>query len=147
VIKRLPTGPSLARPAGSVLWRRLATHHSERRRMMMVTISFDRLAVALLLAIGFATTARGGATEGKALYEQKCQMCHSIGGQGGKMADKGGPLDGVGTKRDADWLKKYLADPKAVIPDAKMPKMKLDDKQLDDLVAYMLTLKEPPPAK
>ena len=51
------------------------------------------------------------------------------------------PLDGVGTKRDAEWLKGYLADPKSAMPDAKMPKMKLSEQQLDDLVAYMLTLK------
>ena len=56
------------------------------------------------------------------------------------MADKGGALDGVGSKRDAKWLKGYLADPKSAMPEAKMPKMKLSEQQLDDLVAYMLTL-------
>jgi nitric oxide reductase subunit C len=85
--------------------------------------------------------AAAGADEGKALYDQKCKICHSIAGEAGKMADKGGPLDGVGSKRDAAWLKKYMADPKSAMPDAKMPKMKLGEKQLDDLIAYMLTLK------
>jgi nitric oxide reductase subunit C len=100
-----------------------------------------RLLVALVAVGGSATLARGGADEGKALYEKQCKVCHSIGADKGKLADKGGPLDGVGAKRDAAWLKKYLTDPKAAVPDAKMPKMKLTDQQLDDLVAYLLTLK------
>ena len=104
-----------------------------------------RLPMAALLVaagcIGVPALARAGADEGKALYEQKCKVCHSLAGEGGKMADKGGPLDGVGAKRDADWLTKYLRDPKSVMPDAKMPKMKMTDQELADYVAYMLTLK------
>lgn len=98
------------------------------------------LAAALALAAS-ATRARAGADEGKALYEQKCKICHSVGSDGGKMADKGGPLDKVGTKRDAKWLREYLQDPKSKNPESKMPKMKLSDKELDDLVAFLLTLK------
>jgi nitric oxide reductase subunit C len=93
---------------------------------------------SLLLA---TTLAWAGADEGKALYEQKCKVCHSIGADKGKMADKGGPLDGVGTKRDAEWLKKYLTDPKSAMPDAKMPKLKMTEQELNDYVTYMLTLK------
>ena len=88
-----------------------------------------------------ASVAYAGADEGKALYQQKCKVCHSIAGDAGKMADKGGPLDGVGAKRDAEWLTKYLRDPKAAMPDAKMPKLKMTDQELADYVAYMLTLK------
>jgi mono/diheme cytochrome c family protein len=100
-----------------------------------------RLLVGLVAVGACVGIAFGGADEGKALYATRCKICHSIGGDSGKMADKGGPLDGVGTKRDAKWLKAYLADPKSQMPDAKMPKMNLSDQQLDDLVAYMLTLK------
>ena len=98
------------------------------------------LAVPLVLALT-AGTARAGAEEGKALYDQKCKACHAIGGDAGKMANLGGKLDGVGAKRDAAWLKAYLADPKSKTPEAKMPKVKLTDQQLDDVVAYLLTLK------
>ncbi len=99
--------------------------------------------LSAVLVLALAGVAWAGAHEGKALYETKCKPCHSIGGEGGKMADKGGPLDGVGAKRDATWLRAYLKDPKSQVPDAKMAKLPLTDQQLDDLVAFLLTLKAP----
>jgi mono/diheme cytochrome c family protein len=109
---------------------------------MRRTLHGGRLAlVALLATLGSQSLARAGSAEGKALYEQKCQSCHSVGGQGGKMANLGGKLDGVGTKRDAAWLKAYVADPKSKMPEGKMPKLKLTDQEIDDVVAYLLTLK------
>ena len=75
------------------------------------------------------------------VYEKKCKLCHSIKGEGGKQAAKGGALDGVGGKRDAAWLEAYLRDPKSKMPDAKMPKMKLSDDEMKALVDYMLSLK------
>jgi len=74
-------------------------------------------------------------------YDKKCKLCHSIKGEGGKQAEKGGPLDGVGAKRDAAWLEAYFRDPKSKIPDAKMPKLKYADDEMKALVDYMLTLK------
>lgn len=80
-------------------------------------------------------------TDVKPLYEKYCKVCHSIAGDGGKQADKGGPLDHVGSKHDADWLKKYIADPKSVIAESKMPKLKMTDEELDAYVQFMLSLK------
>lgn len=99
-----------------------------------------RMGIGLaMLAATFGMTAHAaGAPES---YDKKCKLCHSIGGDGGKQAEKGGKLDGVGSKRDAAWLKAYIEDPKSKMPDAKMPKLKLAPDELDALVAYMLTLK------
>ena len=109
---------------------------------MTQTIGFGGKLVAALVAAGAcAGIAWAGADEGKALYEKQCKVCHSIGSEAGKMADKGGKLDGVGTKRDAKWLKAYLTDPKSQMPDAKMPKPKVSEQQLNDLVEYMQSLK------
>ena len=102
----------------------------------MKTLSLVSVLVGLVV---LGSTAR--AEDAQALYDKKCQVCHSIKGVGGKMADKGGALDGVGSKRDAAWLKAYFADPKSKIPDAKMPKLKLTPAEWDEMVAYMLTLK------
>ena len=87
-------------------------------------------------------TVMAGVDEGKqAFAEKKCITCHTLGDQKGPAAQLGGALDQVGGKRDAAWLKGYLSDPKSKIPDAKMPKQTLTEKELDDLVAYMLSLK------
>ncbi len=86
-------------------------------------------------------TAIAEAEEGKTTFEKKCITCHSLGDQKGKMAQFGGALDGVGSKRDADWLRAYLADPKSQIPEAKMPKQKLTDEELEGLVEYMVSQK------
>jgi cytochrome c2 len=81
------------------------------------------------------------AEDAKALYDKKCKTCHSLNGDAGKLADKGGPLDGVGKKRDEAWLRAYLTDPKSKIPDAKMPKLKLTPEEWDTLIAYLLAQK------
>jgi mono/diheme cytochrome c family protein len=101
----------------------------------------DALLFAALLAMAsMPRLAHAGADDGKATYEKQCKICHSIAGDKGKMGDKGGALDGVGAKHDAAWLKAYLQDPKSKNPDSKMPKMKVTDQQIDDLVAFLLTL-------
>jgi len=83
------------------------------------------------------------AADPPAVYKTKCELCHSIAGAGGLKKDLGGPLDGVGSKRDEAWLRAYFADPKSKIPDAKMPKMPLSAAEWDEMVAFMLTLTGP----
>ena len=76
---------------------------------------------------------------GEKLYTaQKCALCHRIGTKGGKM---GPDISAVGGKRDAAWLRKYLADPKTLDPKNKMPAVKLKGPEMEDLIAYLLTLK------
>jgi mono/diheme cytochrome c family protein len=97
--------------------------------------------VGMLALCATAGTVRAGVDEGKQVFvDKKCIMCHSLGDQKGAAAQLGGALDHVGSKRDAAWLKGYLPDPKSQMPEAKMPKQKLAEKELDDLVAYMLSL-------
>ena len=50
------------------------------------------------------------ALDASALYDKKCKSCHSLGGVAGPMAKVGGPLDGVGSKRDEAWLRAYFKD-------------------------------------
>ena len=97
------------------------------------------MVMTVVLSGAWAMPARAAAAPES--YDKKCKLCHSINGEGGKQAEKGGKLDGVGSKRDAAWLQKYIADPKGTIPDSKMPKIKLSDEEMKALVDYMLSLK------
>ena len=103
----------------------------------------DRGVVCLALwrIVAVAVTAAVRAEDVQALYDKKCKLCHSIKGEGGKQADKGGPLDGVGAKRDRAWLEAYLTDPKSKMPDAKMPKFKYTPEELKAFVDFLSNLK------
>jgi mono/diheme cytochrome c family protein len=74
---------------------------------------------------------------------QKCNICHSVQGKGGKK-----PLDGAGSRLDTATAKLWLTDPKAA--EAKTgkkatPPMKsfatLPAADIDALVAYVMSLK------
>lgn len=90
---------------------------------------------AVFLALG-ASQAFGGATEGKALYEAKCQKCHKADGAGMaamKMRALGSAE--VQAKSDADLKKDAMGF-------GKMPKQAITEAQAADLVAYIRTLKK-----
>ena len=98
--------------------------------------------VGMLALCAMAGTVMAGVDEGKQVFtDKKCITCHTLGDQKGAVAQLGGSLDHVGGKCDAAWLKAYLSDPKSKISDVKMPKPQLTEKELDDLAAYMSSLK------
>jgi mono/diheme cytochrome c family protein len=101
-------------------------------------------------ALGVAAPARAQdaaqAKHGQEVYTaQKCQMCHSIAGKGGKTSS----LDGVGAKLSADDIRAWITHPDEMTAKTKstkkppMPKKygKLPAADLDALVAYLQTLK------
>lgn len=80
----------------------------------------------------------------KVYAAQKCSMCHAIAGKGMKAY----PLDGVGTKLSAADIKSWILTPAdmeaklAVKAKMKMKAFKLEGADLDNLVAYMGSLKK-----
>jgi len=90
-----------------------------------------------------AAAPAGDPVKGQKVYaDQKCATCHNIAGVGGKLAPD---LAAVGAKRDAAWLAKYLVNPTTIDP-KNPPKIKMKattakGQDLDDLIAYLLTLK------
>lgn len=68
------------------------------------------------------------------VFNQLCIACHSLGGQGGKV---GPALDQVGERYDAEYIKRWLHDPSAVKPGAKMPKLPISDAQIQELSAFL----------
>ena len=108
---------------------------------------FAAVFVAVLaLALITPATGQDEVARGKELYkEQKCRMCHNLGGVGNS---KGATLDGVGSKHDPEALRMWLTDPKEMAQKAgstRKPPMKsyakLPPADLDALVAYLATLK------
>ena len=103
------------------------------------------LAVALVAGVPRAAAAQD-AKHGEQVYAaQKCSVCHSIAGKGGKAS----PLDGVGTKLSAAEIREWIVEPVAMAKktgSTKKPVMpkrydKLPAADVDALVAYMQTLK------
>jgi mono/diheme cytochrome c family protein len=105
------------------------------------------LAAGALLAtpsLSFAQTA-AVIEQGKKVYaDNRCQVCHSVGGTGNKK----GPLEGVGKKLTADEIRAWMVDAEGMTAKTKAarkpimrsyPKMAKAD--LDALVAYMQSLK------
>ncbi len=84
--------------------------------------------------------ARREMSPGQVVYQNNnCSVCHAINGIGGTT---GPALTKVGARRDADWLIKYLRDPKSIKADSAMPPFgHLSEKELNDLVVYIVSLK------
>jgi mono/diheme cytochrome c family protein len=106
------------------------------------------LTTAFMLVVGMLPRPAAGqdAKKGEAVYTaQKCQMCHSIAGKGGKAS----ALDGVGGKLSADEIRQWITHPKDAAAKAnstKKPPMpakyaSLPAADIDAMVAYMQSLK------
>jgi mono/diheme cytochrome c family protein len=106
------------------------------------------LAVVLLGAVAVPGQAQDAkkVERGKAVYgEQKCKLCHQVGGEGNAK----GPLEGVGSKLKRDEIKEWIVNPQAMTEKHKAtrkpamkayPNLSADD--LDALVTYMESLKK-----
>lgn len=99
------------------------------------------LAVVTIASAGVPVRAAAGSpANGRKLYAtQGCATCHKIGGKGGKI---GPDLSREGTRRNAQWLAAFFKNPAARFPKGSMPPVKGSAKDLQDLAAYMLTLKK-----
>jgi len=86
------------------------------------------------------------AAAGKELYEVKytCQACHTIGSSGGYV---GPNLSNAGNWLTAAWIRQWLRNPQGLVPGAIEPRRSFTDQEIEALTAYLLTLKQSPPAQ
>ena len=116
--------------------------------MMFVLIrTLPAAALALIVAAPPAAAQNADLIKrGAQVYEaQKCQVCHSIAGKGGKASS----LNGVGAKLPAEDIRSWITNPAAMTAKSKstakppMPAKwaNLPAADLDALVAYMQSLK------
>jgi ubiquinol-cytochrome c reductase cytochrome b subunit len=77
---------------------------------------------------------------GKEVFaQQHCMACHRIHGDGGMV---GPDLSYVADHRpDRQWHLQHFRNPQSVSPGSIMPAFALDEKPLNDLISYMLSLK------
>ncbi len=73
------------------------------------------------------------------VFNQMCVACHMLGNQGGQI---GPALDGLGSRLDAAFIKKWLEDPASLKADSRMPKLPLTPEQITELTAFLSLLKE-----
>jgi mono/diheme cytochrome c family protein len=117
--------------------------------MQRVTLNTSLFTIGITIALVAGVPRVAGAQDAKKGAEvyaaQKCSVCHSIAGKGGKSS----ALDGVGAKLSADDIRQWIVDPVAMTKKSNstkkppMPKKydKLPAADLDALVAYMQSLK------
>ena len=104
------------------------------------------LAVVFVAGAANVASAKDAAAGEKVFADQKCSMCHSVAGKGGKIS----ALDGVGSKLTAAQIKEWIVDPVEAAKkhnSTKKPPMpkkfdKLPAAELDGLVAYLASLKK-----
>ena len=117
-----------------------------QRVTMKASLFVTGITLALVAGVPSPTRAQDAAAKGAEVYAaQKCSVCHSIAGKGGKSS----PLDGVGAKLSADDIRQWIVDPVGMTKKAsstKKPPMpakygKLPAADLDALVAYIQSLK------
>ena len=103
------------------------------------------LALVFTVSMAAAAAAQDAKAKGEKVYaDQKCSLCHSIGGKGNAK----GPLDGVGSKLTPDEIRSWIVDAKGMTAKtnaARKPAMKqytLPKDDVDALVAYLSSLKK-----
>ncbi|TGO03333.1 hypothetical protein PN36_08315 [Candidatus Thiomargarita nelsonii] len=93
-------------------------------------------------------------TQGKQAFEQKCAICHSIGGNGkvGTGPGEVGPdLKGITSLRETSWLVRWIQEPNKVLDEGgpivtkhlqkynnvRMPNLGISESEAKDILAYI----------
>ncbi len=71
-----------------------------------------------------------------------CLTCHKVGELGSDFAPA---LDSVGSKVTPTYLRQWIENPRTYDPDTAMPSLRLSNRELDNVVAYLMNLQEPTP--
>jgi mono/diheme cytochrome c family protein len=106
---------------------------------MKSAMAFAGAIAAVLFCAAFMFCQDDASDRGREVYAmQKCALCHSIVGIGGKKM----PLDRAGSRLKSEDIRKWVRAPKAMKTDSTMKSYpNLPEKDLNDLTAFLMTLK------
>jgi ubiquinol-cytochrome c reductase cytochrome b subunit len=82
--------------------------------------------------------------DGSQIFARHCVGCHRLDGDGGGQEDEDGPdLSRIGARHGLATLRRWIADPESVDPDATMPSFdgKLTPSELDAIASYLAARK------
>jgi mono/diheme cytochrome c family protein len=85
------------------------------------------------------------ATAAATLYGSSfCSSCHAVQNAAGNLVggDFGPELTRIGSKVNADWLRRWLKDPTQYEPGTRMSHYRFDDKQINLLSGFLLAKKD-----
>ncbi|MDA7916532.1 c-type cytochrome, partial [Verrucomicrobia bacterium] len=113
--------------------------------------------ISLQAALTETAKLDGDAKRGHKIFNEhpiaSCIRCHQVDGQGGFV----GPyLDGIGKRKQADYIRESIIDPQAKIAEGFVAEVSpmppfgvlLKPQEIEDIMAYLLTLKkDPDPSK
>jgi mono/diheme cytochrome c family protein len=94
-----------------------------------------------------STAPEGDPLKGKEVFEKAgCSACHKIDGRGATTSADytrqfAPDLGKVGSKASAAWLAYWIRNPKRYNPKTKMPKPRISEEEISDVVAYLSGLK------
>jgi mono/diheme cytochrome c family protein len=100
--------------------------------------------LAAVLTLAIAGSARAQDKGAQVFTDQKCSICHSIGGKGNAK----GVLDNVGSQLSADEIRAWITDAKGMTAKTKptrKPEMRaysLSKEDVDALVTYLSAMKK-----
>jgi len=85
----------------------------------------------------------GDARKGEQLFVARgCRGCHTIGATVPPEWTRAPDLAGIGIKLRGDWLFNWIKSPRTYNPDTAMPQVTLNDDEIRNLVAFLLSHRE-----
>ena len=117
---------------------------------MRLPLSYMLFSFAAVILVGFAFSFGQDAVPAgqKVFVDNKCQMCHSVESAGLTSKNKKAvDLSNVGSTYKADFLSKWLNKEAKIKDNVHKATFKGDAKNLNDLTAWLETLKTKPVPK
>ncbi len=95
--------------------------------------------IAAFIAAALITVAAQAENQGEQIFNQKCALCHSVKGKGGKV---GPDLTTIAARMKVKSIREKLENPQKANPKSIMPSTKtLVKADMDALLGYLKTLK------